>query len=151
MLLIVPDGNCKYLHGQRVRCRLLLELLLVSRRLSFIRRVIKGVQDEIQSVCDCSTHGISKLGRDVESVGVVNLWGPVLERTCCGFGREGVGGTQRVVRTANRGSPGLCISTVAASSRLLGEIEGDVVSSVVCGMEATRTKHAALIQGAVSV
>jgi hypothetical protein len=56
-----------------------------------------------------------------------------------------------MVRTVDRVAPGLEIATVARTTGLLGDEEGDVVSGMRRGVKASGAHHAAVVEGAVSV
>ncbi len=56
-----------------------------------------------------------------------------------------------MVWTVDGQAPGFLIATITATAGLLGDEEADVVTDVICSMEASWAEHAAVVQRAIPV
>ena len=64
--------------------------------------------------------------------------------------RIGLWDGEWMVRTVQRDSPSLLVSTITASSRLLCNKKADIMVGVACGMKTRRAHNAAVIKRAIS-
>ena len=116
---------------------------------SVVRRIVQGLEDEVESISYRLRHRLAQLWRNGGTVRVIRHWryfateenvSPRLGRLCRGRVSQYSMAWARVFR-----SPCLGITTVTGTTSLLGNEEADVVSGVICSVKASRANDTRVI------
>lgn len=125
MLLVIPQhsrehGRLSSLENQFPNLHLFL------RRARFLGRIVEGIEDEIYNTVDRAYHALPELGGD----------GPVAPPRF---------EPARMICASVILLPCFGVTTVAASTWLDGEVEGDIVAFVLRSIEAAGAKYATIV------